>query len=144
MRTLAVFSKMHSFTIALPVAGVSFEALLSCIAIAAVVLTILLGRLRLEPRRLLGWCTLSFVLASLAGVAVALCAVVFGEVHPLDRWHLVSGIIIVGAVAGAIVAVLMGIIGTIQIRRQNRPCQCGHGGKEELPPGSSTPEDVVD
>ena len=133
---------MNFFLIAMLPSG---EGLLIGMTVVAAILTVFLGsKVRLDWRRLRRLCVLAFVLGSLAGAGVAVFAVVFGDVHPLDRWHLGSGILIVGTVAGLIVAVLMGIIGTIQIMRRSYACQHEHSGTAESPHGGSTPGEVVD
>lgn len=126
---------MNLFLIAMLPSG---AGLLIGVALAVVILMVFLGsKVRLGWPRLLRLCLLTVALGLLAGAGVALCAVVFGDVHPLDRWRLVAGIIVVGAVAGLTVAVLIGIIGAIQIMRRRCACWHEHGGTAESPPGSS-------
>lgn len=107
---------MRFFLIAMPAPGVLCGGLVIGVAVVAAILAAFLGsKPRLNWRRLVRMCVLTLILGPLAGAGSAGLAVVFGDVNPLDRWWLLSGFTIVGTVAGAIAAGLMGIIGAIQI-----------------------------
>ena len=41
-------------------------------------------------------------------------SIFFGEVHPLDRWWLLFGVTVVGAIAGGLGAAVIGIIGVVR------------------------------
>ena len=140
---------MRSLLIASPPPQQFVTGLLIGLVIVAMSVGVFLRRKPdLGWRRLLGLCVLAFVLGPLAGTGVAVLTVVFGDVHPLDRRWLVSSFIIVGTVAGVIVAVLMGSIGTIQVVGLGCSGQHEHGGtagkrcQEPLPTPTASPTDA--
>jgi MFS family permease len=136
---------MLSSPIAMPPPGQFYAGLAIGLTVAIASLAAFLGRNRdFGWRRLLGLCVLAFALGPLAGAGIAVFAVVFGDVHPLDRWWLITSLAIVGTVAGAIVTALMGIIGTIQIMGRGCVCQRKYGGTPESPPGGSRSGGVAD
>lgn len=107
-----------------------FSGLLVGLLIVAVITDLFLRRKPgLTRRGLLRLCVLILVLGPLAGVGLAGLMILFGNVHPLDRWGLVSALTIVGFVASAIASSLMGVIGTIRI--QSRGCPGQHKQKRQ-------------
>lgn len=107
---------MLSFPFANPPPGQFYSGLAIGLTIAVVSLWAFFGR---KPssgwRRLAGLCILTVALGPLAGAGVAGLTVALGDVHPLDRWWLVSSFIVVGTVASLITAVLVGIAGTLRM-----------------------------
>lgn len=136
---------MISFPIANPPPGQFYAGLVIGLTLVVASLMAFLGR---KPgfglRQFVGISILALMLGPLAGAGVATIGLLFGDVHPLDRWWLVSCITLVGTIAGAIAGVLMGITGVLQILRRRCACQHEHGGRAESPPGSRDPGEKVE
>jgi ABC-type polysaccharide/polyol phosphate export permease len=127
---------MRSILIASPPPQQFFSGLLFGLVIVVGIIAIFLRRKPdLKWRGLLLLCFLTLVLGPLAGAGLAGLGMLFGDVHPLDRWWLVFSLTTVGLVASLLAAPLIGIIGTIRILGRSCAGQHHNGGDADPSPG---------
>ncbi len=108
--------------------------LIGLVIVAAIVATLLYSGARPTRGRLAKLCVLTAVLGPLAGSSVGVLSIFFGEVHPLDRWWLLFGVTVVGAIAGGLGAAVIGIIGVVRMDEKGRFSQFDCGSKHKSPP----------
>ena len=110
----------------------------------AVLMKVLDHKLRFGWRRLLGLCGLAIVLAPATAAGLAALPILFGAVHPWERWGLVRQFASLGAAAGITAAVLMGIIGAIQVMARGRTREQNRDGRAVPPHGGADPARKVE
>ena len=123
---------MQNVLIASP-PGVFYAGLLIGITVVAAILTAFLcGKRRFGWRRLL-LCVLTLILGPLAGALLGGLTIMFNDAHPLDRWPTVISFTSVGAVAGVVAAMWIGITSLFQGLKRSCCRQREHNGTSKSP-----------